>query len=208
MSNIERIKSIPPDELSHLVHTLYNTTAILKALHIVPNDNRARKVLQNRCSELNLHMQTSRRPDVVDDQTFVEYVQQSICWSDLLRLMGLSPHGSNSKTVKDRCTRLGLSVEHFSLSDARARNNKQLDQSLLTNNSTAHRSSIRKIVLQDNLLPYKCNRCGITEWQGEELTLQLDHIDGDITNNQLSNLRFLCPNCHSLTPTFGRKRRD
>jgi len=34
--------------------------------------------------------------------------------------------------------------------------------------------------------------------------IQLDHIDGDSDNNNLKNLRLLCPNCHSLTPTFGR----
>jgi len=50
-------------------------------------------------------------------------------------------------------------------------------------------------------------------WMGQTIALQLDHIDGDGTNNELSNLRFLCPNCHALTETYaGRniivKRQD
>lgn len=46
-----------------------------------------------------------------------------------------------------------------------------------------------------------------SEWQGQKLTLQIDHVDGDPTNNVESNLRFLCPNCHSQTKTFGARNR-
>jgi len=64
-------------------------------------------------------------------------------------------------------------------------------------------ASIRKRVLRDKLLPYECATCGMPpEWNGKTLTLQLDHIDGDTMNNLLTNLRFLCPNCHSQTDTF------
>ena len=51
-----------------------------------------------------------------------------------------------------------------------------------------------------------CAECGLTsEWNGKPLSLQLDHIDGDSDNNFPSNLRFLCPNCHTQTPTHGSK---
>lgn len=51
-----------------------------------------------------------------------------------------------------------------------------------------------------------CVLCGIGEfWQGQPLTLQVDHINGDRYNNSLDNLRVLCPNCHSQTPTFNGK---
>lgn len=51
-----------------------------------------------------------------------------------------------------------------------------------------------------------CVSCGISsEWNGKKLSLQLDHIDGNSDNNSLSNLRILCPNCHSQTETYGSK---
>ena len=50
-----------------------------------------------------------------------------------------------------------------------------------------------------------CEICGITEWNGKPLTLQIDHIDGDRTNNHLDNLMILCPNCHTQTDTYGSK---
>lgn len=49
---------------------------------------------------------------------------------------------------------------------------------------------------------YECSRCHISEWDGEKIVLQLDHIDGNSDDNSLKNLRLMCPNCHSLTPTY------
>lgn len=49
-----------------------------------------------------------------------------------------------------------------------------------------------------------CAECGQPPvWNGKTLTLQLDHIDGDSDNNAIENLRLLCPNCHTQTPTYG-----
>lgn len=52
---------------------------------------------------------------------------------------------------------------------------------------------------------YKCSACNISEWNGKELTLQIDHIDGNNKNNLIENLRYLCPNCHTQTDTWGVK---
>lgn len=53
----------------------------------------------------------------------------------------------------------------------------------------------------------ECEICGVSEWRGIKLNLDLDHIDGDSFNNLESNLRLLCPNCHSITDTYkGRNK--
>lgn len=51
---------------------------------------------------------------------------------------------------------------------------------------------------------YKCEKCNIVEWQGELLTIEIHHKDGNPLNNVETNLQYLCPNCHSLTPNFYR----
>ena len=58
------------------------------------------------------------------------------------------------------------------------------------------------------ILENKCAECDIEEWNGKELVLHLDHINGKSTDHRLENLRLLCPNCHSQTDTYcGRNKR-
>lgn len=60
-----------------------------------------------------------------------------------------------------------------------------------------------------NIRGYKCEECDIFEWRGKKLSLHLDHIDGNSDNNLPSNIRLLCPNCHSLTDTYtGRNTKN
>lgn len=62
--------------------------------------------------------------------------------------------------------------------------------------------------LEEKGIKYQCALCHLDPtWNKQPLTLDVDHIDGDHSNNEFSNLRFLCPNCHSQTPTNGFKRR-
>lgn len=67
------------------------------------------------------------------------------------------------------------------------------------------RDAIRRRLSKDK--GYSCEICGISEWQKKPITLQVDHIDGDPTNNLPMNLRLLCPNCHAQTPTWGAKNK-
>ena len=66
------------------------------------------------------------------------------------------------------------------------------------------RSHIKDRLIEERMLKNECAICGRRpEWCGKSLTLQLDHTNGDRTNWSVDNLRLLCPNCHSQTPTFG-----
>lgn len=53
---------------------------------------------------------------------------------------------------------------------------------------------------------YSCLHCGLSEWLGKSIKLELDHIDGNNKNNSRNNLRLLCPNCHSFTDTWRKKK--
>lgn len=75
-------------------------------------------------------------------------------------------------------------------------------------NSPQDRSLIRKRVINDKLLEYKCACCGMEPvWQGKPLPLVLDHINGVNNDNRLENLRFVCSNCDSQLPTYKSKNR-
>lgn len=81
-------------------------------------------------------------------------------------------------------------------------------EELMPHGGSRHNVKIR--LLRSGLLADACESCGLTHWQGERLSLHLDHINGVRDDHRLENLRMLCPNCHSLTETYGgrnKKRR-
>lgn len=119
--------------------------------------------------------------------------------------MGYTGAGASYKLLKDRCKKYNISMEHFA-QDYHSKATTITEEDLCKN-STRATTNIKSFILRNNLIPYKCAFCGNKgEWQGKELILQLDHIDGDNTNHSKENLRFLCPNCHTQTKTWGRNK--
>lgn len=74
------------------------------------------------------------------------------------------------------------------------------DEDIFKENSSISPATIKKRF--KNLVPLLCSSCGLSDWLGKPITLEVDHIDGNSKNNQLDNLRLLCLNCHSQTDTF------
>jgi hypothetical protein len=70
-----------------------------------------------------------------------------------------------------------------------------------------NRSSIKRRLLEAGILENRCDDCGIAEWRGRRLSIQLDHRNGVRDDHRLENLRMLCPNCHSQTETFAARNR-
>ena len=68
-------------------------------------------------------------------------------------------------------------------------------------------NKIKNRLISEGIKENKCERCGITEYWNEPIVLQLDHVDGDSHNHMLSNLKLLCPNCHSQTITWCGKNK-
>jgi hypothetical protein len=67
--------------------------------------------------------------------------------------------------------------------------------------------SLRIHLIRNNILGDCCNKCKLTDWQNQPITLEVEHIDGDKWNNKRDNLELLCPNCHSQTATYKRKNK-
>ena len=66
-------------------------------------------------------------------------------------------------------------------------------------------NKLRKKLLREGLKEPKCEHCGNSVWMGQPIPLEVHHCDGNKTNNVLSNLQVLCPNCHALTSTYRGK---
>ena len=82
-------------------------------------------------------------------------------------------------------------------------------EQILIKNSPITQKVLRGYVERHKVIPYKCEVCGCDgHWQNGIISLELDHIDGDNTNNEISNLHYLCPNCHALTKTYRGKNKN
>ena len=69
------------------------------------------------------------------------------------------------------------------------------------------RVTIKRHLLRAGIIKNRCDWCGLTEWRGQPLSIQIDHVNGIRDDHRLENLRMLCPNCHSQTNTFAARNR-
>lgn len=84
-------------------------------------------------------------------------------------------------------------------------------EDISVSDGTTRRCHVRYRLLRSGLMKPCCQRCGLTHWLGEKLSLELHHINGIPDDNRLENLNLLCPNCHSLTPNYcgkNKKRKE
>ena len=145
----------------------------------------------------------------VSDEEFKKIVQSSNTYSDCLRALGLGTNGGSSTDIlKRRIKELNCSTEHFNQKNKQSYQSKySLDEILIENSPYANISSLKRRLINENRLEYKCAICGLTTWLNKPISLQLDHINGINNDHRITNLRFLCPNCHSQTDTFAGKNK-
>ena len=78
-----------------------------------------------------------------------------------------------------------------------------VEQLLVTGRRGTNRTHLKKRMIQAGLKDDRCEICGISEWLGRPLTIEVHHVNGDGLDNRLENLQLLCANCHSQTDTWG-----
>lgn len=147
------------------------------------------------------------------DEKFVELLKNSGNISEVLFKLGYTVKGNSwgFSQVKKRMADLNLDFGIFKGKTAvyKIKQDKEINpEKLLIENCKHQRTVLRRYVIKNELIPYKCAICGITEWNGKTLSLELDHINGKNNDNRLENLRFLCPNCHSQTSTYGSRNQQ
>lgn len=150
-----------------------------------------------------------------------ELCKDSYSYAEVLRKAGRKSRGGSSvATLRKKIEEFEIDISHFKgqgWSKGKKKGEdpsittreKYTEEQLLIDNCPITWKVVREYIKRHNLLEYKCANCGCDgHWQGGEISLEIDHIDGNHSNNQLSNLRYLCPNCHALTETYcGKNKR-
>ncbi len=130
--------------------------------------------------------------------------EKSSSYRELLSNLDYAVSGGNLRTVKKMLDVYGLSIKH-----KRKQGRKmEFSEILVQNSPYNHTKYLKNRLLKEGILVNVCVLCGNNgTWLNKPITLQLDHINGNSSDNRVENLRLLCPNCHTQTETWGSKRR-
>lgn len=151
----------------------------------------------------------ARRPVSIDDEVLRARLPHARSLAEVLIALGLDPaNGAHYRGVRRRIDRLGLATTHlagraWARGTGGTRTPRPLVEILVHDSPwRGGSSSLRDRLVDEGVLPWVCDECGLTTWNGRRAPLQLDHVNGDNRDNRRENLRLLCPNCHALTPTY------
>lgn len=119
-----------------------------------------------------------------------QIVQNSNSYRQVVKKVGYTTEsGSNVETVKKRIEKYNIDVSHFH-SDPKKGNIIRNEENIFIKNSIANQSTLRRWYRSGEYTSYICSICGLEPiWQGKDLTLILDHINGSNYDNRLENLR-------------------
>lgn len=161
-----------------------------------------------------------KRDHTVTDPRYSNELLKSVVGSsksflEVIRKLGLSRGGAAFRAVKSRVISLGLDTSHFLGVRVNSGPNHKGGDPILTpdkilvmdrRDGRKEKVHVLRRALLASRIEERCKVCSIgTMWNGKPIRLQIDHCDGNPINNTVDNLRFLCPNCHSQTDTYGSR---
>ena len=141
----------------------------------------------------------------------------SYSYAEVLRKAGRKCGGGSVQTLKHKISEYQIDISHFTGQGWNGHSNTtnpiQTREKYSLNDIFCEHSSVTQKVMRGyikryQLLDYKCSNCGCDgHWQNGLISLEVDHINGDNSDNILENLRYLCPNCHALTNTYRSRNK-
>jgi 5-methylcytosine-specific restriction endonuclease McrA len=138
-------------------------------------------------------------------------VADSRSMRQVLMSLHVAPMGGNYDVLRKAIHHWRLDTSHFSGQawNRGLRTGRRYSvNDYLANKRSIQSYKLAKRLTAEGLLQHQCAMCGNSQWLDGPIPLELDHINGNKSDNELSNLRFLCPNCHALTPTYRSKNRS
>lgn len=139
---------------------------------------------------------------------------QSGSMRQVLIKLNVVPAGGNYNTLRKAIKHFNIDIEHFhgqgwnkgDHSGLLKKARKSLSLNEVLQDGVDYQSyKLKRRLIDAGLKQHKCEQCGLTEWNGLKVPIELDHVNGKRDDNRLKNLRILCPNCHAQTKTYRGK---
>lgn len=150
----------------------------------------------------------------MSDSLIMQYSQEELqqiialskSYKDLAKKLGYNSFsGDLKKFLEKKCN--GFNTSHFEA--VFTERTKRTEENVFCEDSTADQKTLRKWYKEKKYTDYKCSICGQQPfWNGKDLTLILDHINGHNKDNRLENLRWVCPNCNQQLDTTNGKNKQ
>ena len=145
------------------------------------------------------------------NQQVEKAVKNSTSIRQVLIKLGLVPAGGNYESIKNLISSLNLDTSHFlgqAIHKGKKFGPKRPIEDYLSNSKPIQSYKLKNRLISEGYFDCICDSCRKTQWMGKPIPLELDHIDGNHQNNNLNNLRLLCPNCHAFTSTYRGKNKS
>ena len=159
-----------------------------------------------------------------DKEWLEELCKDSYSLAEVLRKAGRKQDGGAQETLKKKIQEFNIDISHFTGMLWNKGKTKETDIRLMQQALDTEKYTLEEVFIKDspvtqkmlrgyvrrhNIIEYKCAFCGCDgHWLDTEISLELDHINGNNNDNRKENLRYLCPNCHATTETYrGRNIR-
>lgn len=145
-------------------------------------------------------------------------ILESKNFTDVMRKLNLCD-GINRNNIKKYVIENNIDISHFESNDDLKKRMliwlskgritpTPLDEILVKGSTYNNRASLKKRLYKEGLKKNICEICGQGEiWNGRRMSLILDHINGDRTDNNIENIRIVCPNCNATLPTHAGKNK-
>jgi hypothetical protein len=136
-------------------------------------------------------------------------VKECTCMWDVVEKVGISKNAGSHRYISSYIKEYKISTSHFTKT-YKTKSSNSLEDYLVDNKFlTINGNNLKGKLFEAKLLENECCLCGQGEiWNGKKISLILDHIDGNRTNNKIENLRIVCPNCNATLDTHCGKNKN